>query len=42
VPQIRNIVLEKTCNRGITTKTTQGHWNCSYTIGRTTAYIMVA
>ena len=29
-PQIRNIALEKACNRGTSFKDTQDHYNCCY------------
>jgi len=29
-PQIRNIALEKACNREMIFKDTQGHYNCCY------------
>jgi len=28
MPQIRNIALEKACNKEMTFKDTQGHYNC--------------
>jgi len=30
MPQIGNVVLGKVCNKGITFKDTQGHYNCCY------------
>jgi len=33
-PQIRNIAVEKACNREMTYKDTQGHYNCCYSTGR--------
>jgi len=31
--QLRNIALDTACNRGITFKDTQGHYNCCYYTG---------
>jgi len=30
MPQIRNIALEKLCNRGMTLNDAQDHYNCCY------------